>query len=55
MKFLDLIVVANDGFLTCFPVGTLGKPNMKDLQYIEDLKKLIEKEKVHAPSPIEQR
>ncbi|KAF4373608.1 hypothetical protein F8388_025302 [Cannabis sativa] len=40
---------------TCFPVGTLSKPNMKDLQYIEDLKKLIEKEKVPAPSPIEQR
>ncbi|PON67430.1 Galactonolactone dehydrogenase [Trema orientale] len=40
---------------TCFPVGTLGKPNLKDLQYIEDLKKLIEKEKVPAPAPIEQR
>ena len=55
MKFLDLIVVANNGFLTCFLVGTLGKPNMKDFQYIDDLKKLIEKEKVHAPSLIEQR
>lgn len=40
---------------TCFPVGTVAKPNMKDLQYIEDVKKLIEKEKVPAPAPIEQR
>lgn len=40
---------------TCFPAGTLSKPNMNDLQYIEDLKKLIEKQKVPAPSPIEQR
>lgn len=40
---------------TCFPVGTLRKPNMEDLQYIEDLKKLIEKEKLPAPAPIEQR
>lgn len=40
---------------TCFPAGTLGKPSMKDLEYIEGLKKLIEKEEIPAPAPIEQR
>lgn len=40
---------------TCFPAGTLAKPSMKDLEYIEELKKLIEKEAVPAPAPIEQR
>lgn len=40
---------------TCFPAGTLAKPSMKDLQYIEDVKQLIEKEKIPAPAPIEQR
>ncbi|CBI30081.3 unnamed protein product, partial [Vitis vinifera] len=40
---------------TCFPAGTLAKPSMKDLEYIEDLKKLIEKEEIPAPAPIEQR
>ncbi|XP_050227057.1 L-galactono-1,4-lactone dehydrogenase, mitochondrial [Mercurialis annua] len=40
---------------TCFPAGTLSKPNMKDLEYIEELKQLIEKEQLPAPGPIEQR
>ncbi|KAH7511782.1 hypothetical protein FEM48_Zijuj12G0019200 [Ziziphus jujuba var. spinosa] len=40
---------------TCFPAGTMAKPSMKDLEYVEDLKKLIEKEEVPAPAPIEQR
>lgn len=40
---------------TCFLAGTLAKPNMKDLKYIEELKKLIEKEEIPAPAPIEQR
>ncbi|KAF7819120.1 L-galactono-1,4-lactone dehydrogenase, mitochondrial [Senna tora] len=40
---------------TCFPAGTLSKPSMKDLEYIEELKKLIEKEDIPAPAPIEQR
>ncbi|KAF3442490.1 hypothetical protein FNV43_RR16406 [Rhamnella rubrinervis] len=39
----------------CYPAGTLAKPSMKDLEYIEDLKKLIEKEEIPAPAPIEQR
>lgn len=40
---------------TCFPAGTLVKPNMKDLEFIEELKQLIEKEDIPAPAPIEQR
>ncbi|WOH06389.1 hypothetical protein DCAR_0625874 [Daucus carota subsp. sativus] len=40
---------------TCFPAGTLAKPNMKDIQYIEEVLQLIEKEQVPAPAPIEQR
>ncbi|KAL4351589.1 hypothetical protein GQ457_06G024760 [Hibiscus cannabinus] len=40
---------------TCFPAGTLSKPSMKDLEYIEDLKKLIETNEIPAPAPIEQR
>lgn len=40
---------------TCFPAGKLAKPSMKDLEYIEELKKLIEKEEIPAPAPIEQR
>ncbi|KAK8951461.1 hypothetical protein KSP39_PZI004169 [Platanthera zijinensis] len=39
----------------CFPVGSLANPSMKDLEYIEELKKLIESENVPAPAPIEQR
>nr|CDL93466.2 L-galactono-1,4-lactone dehydrogenase [Lactuca sativa] len=40
---------------TCFPAGTLSKPNMKDLKFIEEVMELIEKEEIPAPSPIEQR
>ncbi|XP_010273249.1 PREDICTED: L-galactono-1,4-lactone dehydrogenase, mitochondrial [Nelumbo nucifera] len=40
---------------TCFPAGTLAKPNMKDIEYIEELKKLIQNEGIPAPAPIEQR
>lgn len=40
---------------TCFPTGTLAKPNMKDLYYMEELLQLIEKEDIPAPAPIEQR
>ncbi|XP_066334885.1 L-galactono-1,4-lactone dehydrogenase 1, mitochondrial-like isoform X2 [Miscanthus floridulus] len=36
------------------PTGTLAKPSMKDLDYIEKLLQLIEKE-IPAPGPIEQR
>lgn len=40
---------------TCFPAGTLSKPSINDLEYIEELKKLIEKANIPAPAPIEQR
>ncbi|XP_071720222.1 L-galactono-1,4-lactone dehydrogenase, mitochondrial [Rutidosis leptorrhynchoides] len=40
---------------TCFPAGTLSKPNMKDLKFVEDVVELIEKQEIPAPSPIEQR
>jgi len=39
----------------CFPTGTVAKPSMKDLDYIEKLLQLIEKEDIPAPAPIEQR
>ncbi|XP_068658486.1 L-galactono-1,4-lactone dehydrogenase 2, mitochondrial [Aristolochia californica] len=39
----------------CFPAGTLKKPNMKDLEYLEELQQLIESEGIPAPAPIEQR
>ncbi|CAA0837425.1 L-galactono-1-4-lactone dehydrogenase-mitochondrial [Striga hermonthica] len=39
----------------CFPAGTLSKPSMKDLEYIEKLMEIIEKENIPAPAPIEQR
>ncbi|KAJ1382132.1 L-gulonolactone/D-arabinono-1,4-lactone oxidase [Sesbania bispinosa] len=40
---------------TCFPAGKLAKPSMRDLEYIDELKQLIEKEEIPAPAPIEQR
>ncbi|XP_078152044.1 L-galactono-1,4-lactone dehydrogenase isoform X2 [Carex rostrata] len=40
---------------TCFPTGSFAKPNMKDLDFMEELMKLIAKEHVPAPAPIEQR
>ena len=40
---------------TCFPAGTLSKPSMKDLEYIERLLQMIEQEDIPAPAPIEQR
>ena len=39
----------------CFPAGTLPKPSIKDLDYIEELMQLIQSEKIPAPAPIEQR
>ncbi|KAK9123228.1 hypothetical protein Sjap_012830 [Stephania japonica] len=40
---------------TCFPTGKMSKPNMKDLEYIEELKQLIQRQGIPAPAPIEQR
>ncbi|KAJ6841945.1 uncharacterized protein M6B38_303780 [Iris pallida] len=39
----------------CFPAGTLANPSMKDLDFMKELKKLIESEGIPAPAPIEQR
>lgn len=39
----------------CFPAGSLGKPNMKDLEFMEELQKLIQSKGIPAPAPIEQR
>eukprot|EP00903_Cladosiphon_okamuranus_P019157 g17620.t1 len=39
----------------CFPVGSLKEPNGKDLDYMDELMRLIETEGVPAPAPIEQR
>jgi L-galactono-1,4-lactone dehydrogenase len=39
-----------------FPTGgTIDKPGMQDMAYMKELLRLIEKKKVAAPSPIEQR
>ncbi|CAM9823767.1 unnamed protein product, partial [Ectocarpus sp. 8 AP-2014] len=38
-----------------FPVGTLEEPNGKDLDYMDELMRLIEREGIPAPAPIEQR
>lgn len=40
---------------TCFPSGTLVKPSMKDVEYLEELKQLIQRQNIPAPVPIEQR
>lgn len=40
---------------TCFPSGTLAKPSMKDLEFLEELKQLIHRQNIPAPVPIEQR
>lgn len=39
----------------CLPAGTLSKPSMKDLEYMEELMQILEKENIPAPAPIEQR
>ena len=38
-----------------FGCGTLERPNLSDLDYMEEILELIEEEGVPAPSPIEQR
>lgn len=40
---------------TCFPTGTIQKPDMQDLKYIEQVMNLIKRDGIPAPSPIEQR
>ena len=42
-------------FEVAFPCGTQSSPNHYDIQYMEELLKLIKKHNIAAPSPIEQR
>mmetsp|Transcript_17771 Transcript_17771/g.41389 ORF Transcript_17771/g.41389 Transcript_17771/m.41389 type:complete len:574 (+) Transcript_17771:66-1787(+) len=39
----------------CFPAGTLSAPSLADIDYVTDMKAIIEKEGIPAPCPIEQR
>lgn len=39
----------------CFPCGTIEEPSLADLDYVLELKKIIEDEGIAAASPIEQR
>jgi len=39
----------------CIPTGTLAEPSYADLEYLEEIKTLIEKHQIPAASPIEQR
>jgi len=39
----------------CFPCGTIEKPSLADIDYLEELKRVIESEGIAAASPIEQR
>ncbi|CAM6084490.1 unnamed protein product [Calypogeia fissa] len=38
-----------------FPAGTLKKPDMNDVKYMEEVLKLIKSDGIPAPAPIEQR
>ena len=42
-------------FEVAFPCGTRAHPNGWDISYMEELLKLIKRNKIPAPSPIEQR
>jgi len=39
----------------CFPCGTIQNPSMTDIDYVVEMKRIIEHERIAAPSPIEQR
>lgn len=39
----------------CFSCGTIDRPSLRDIDYVVELKQLIEREKIPAASPIEQR
>ena len=42
-------------FEVAFPCGTQSSPNNNDIRYMEELLQLVERNKIPAPSPIEQR
>ncbi|KAJ1376119.1 SMCs flexible hinge superfamily [Sesbania bispinosa] len=54
-RLSEIEAKANSGYWTCFPAGKLAKPNMMDLEYIDELKQLIEKEEIPAPALVEQQ
>ncbi|CAJ1388962.1 unnamed protein product [Effrenium voratum] len=39
----------------CFPCGTIDEPNLRDIQYVKEMKDIIEANHIAAASPIEQR
>jgi len=39
----------------CFPCGTIDKPSLADIDYVAEIKGIIEREGIAAASPIEQR
>lgn len=39
----------------CFPCGTIDEPSLADIDYVEEIKSMIEREGIAAASPIEQR
>jgi len=39
----------------CFPAGTIDSPSLADIDYVVELKETIERERIAAASPIEQR
>eukprot|EP00927_Polykrikos_kofoidii_P025570 TRINITY_DN22945_c0_g1_i1.p1 TRINITY_DN22945_c0_g1~~TRINITY_DN22945_c0_g1_i1.p1 ORF type:complete len:565 (+),score=85.51 TRINITY_DN22945_c0_g1_i1:63-1757(+) len=39
----------------CFPAGTISTPSLADIDYVVELKETIERDRIPAASPIEQR
>lgn len=39
----------------CFPAGTISNPSLADIDYLIEIKQTIERERIAAASPIEQR
>jgi len=39
----------------CFPAGTISNPSLADIDYVVEMKEIIERERIAAASPIEQR
>jgi len=39
----------------CFPAGKISNPSLADIDYVTEIKKTIERDRIPAASPIEQR
>eukprot|EP00931_Biecheleriopsis_adriatica_P073222 TRINITY_DN47551_c0_g1_i1.p1 TRINITY_DN47551_c0_g1~~TRINITY_DN47551_c0_g1_i1.p1 ORF type:complete len:563 (-),score=130.35 TRINITY_DN47551_c0_g1_i1:80-1741(-) len=39
----------------CFPCGTIDEPSLADIDYVVEMKRIIERDRIAAASPIEQR